>query len=302
MGKYRCPYCGSKKTRKSGINAKGQQRYYCNNCGKKSADGVNYIKDKLCPHCNSKSIKRAGYDRYDAKRYFCKDCNKYFSDKTKIPHNGVLCPVCNSEHIIKAGQTANGNQRLRCKDCGRLFVKIRMPRKPIVLKQTCPKCHCNTAVTAGQYKGIPYYKCTTCGHRYVDKPTYKQPTDQVTLQITGMYRLGVKKRAIARLLNVSYHYVQNATKQIKVLSAKTRIIEALKNGMLIKQIANDLKVTKSYVRQIMKSCLEPIVLSEKDKEIAIEFSKIFRLSKNQIRNFVPLNVVDREQLLVKMEN
>lgn len=302
MGKYKCPYCGSRKTRKSGINSKGQQRYFCNNCGKKSAEGVNYIKDKVCPLCGSIHIKKAGYDRYDNPRYFCNSCNKNFSDKTKEIHHGIICPKCKSTHIIKAGITANDKQRFRCKSCGRLFVLGGYKRKIITYKKTCPKCHNQESVKAGYYKGKSYYKCTICGYRYIDEPTYNQPTEQVLLQTQGMYRVGVKKRAIARMLNVSVHFVQKATKGMKVLNLKERIVMALKDGKLIKRIAQELNTTTVYVRQIMKNELEPINLTEHEKSIIIEFSRIFRLSRNQIRNLIPLNVVDREQLLVKMEN
>ena len=52
----------------------------------------------------------------------------------------------------------------------------------------------------------------------------------------------------------------------------------------------------------MKNELEPMTLTESQKRTIIEFSRIFKLSRIQIRNLVPLNVVDREKLLISMEN
>ena len=299
---HRCPYCGSKKLYKSGLNAKGQQRYFCKNCCRKSADGVDYVKDKTCPSCGSHNIKRAGFDRYDHFRYACKDCNKYFSDKTKPPNKIANCPHCNSDTVVKAGKTAIGTQRYKCTTCNKFFSEERQKKPRPTYAAHCPRCHHNECYKSGKYKDRQVYKCPICGHRFVGKSTYHIVTEQLTLQIQGMYRVGMKKRAIARMTSVSLTNVRKLTQGMKIPNLKERIIIALKNGSLIKRIANELHTTTAYVRTIMKNELEPMTLTESQKRTIIEFSRIFKLSRIQIRNLVPLNVVDREKLLISMEN
>lgn len=262
-----CPNCNSEKTRKSGFNDNGSQRYYCNNCHKKFTPGFSPLPkvNKECPYCHSTNTKRGGSLASGAKRYICKDCKKGFSDNTIVREEvHEICPVCNSTNINRCGKNPSGSQRYFCKDCHKRFTKDIKIRPIKYWEVRCPVCHNRYSVKAGVTgNGNQYYKCTKCNHKFLENPVYVHTTEETKNLILKMYVEGKHKKDIAKELGISDKTIYKYTKGLTHTTAQDKVRAYIIKEVLNGRDLNDLAKEVNYKPNSIMSIMTPIYKMER---------------------------------------
>lgn len=308
MGEYSCPRCGSERTRKSGFNESGTQRYLCRDCGKKftpSYNPVYYEPIKVkCVYCGSKNLKRGGHLRSGAQRYYCKDCNRHFSDTTKIREPiDKTCVNCGSSDLKRCGFNKLGDQRYLCCTCGRKFTDSKniKPQKSFLVE--CPICHYERAKKAGKTgHGNQYYMCLSCGHKYLLDGKYQHVTEEQVAIILEKFNQGMYKYAIAKDLGISTRTVYKVTKGMEIPWLKNRTEEINEREFLKqKQIAERLKTM--HEKRELKRQYEYIKRKKNIKGIIERYKKSIRSEFISVESNKTLNYIAEKYAMssIKME-
>lgn len=172
MTKFKCIYCNSENTQKSGHYVDGRQRYRCKDCHHVfGEDTIPKEKlDKVCPYCGSTRMRKAGHNKSGSQRYYCNDCKRKSSDNEvqiffEEINTDIECPYCHSHKLKKGGHLKSGAQRYICKDCNKYFSDKTEIKKDLGI--ICPHCGSKDVGTSGVDKGKQRYRCKSCKRRFI---------------------------------------------------------------------------------------------------------------------------------------
>ena len=279
---YICPHCGGR-TRKSGHNASGSQRYLCLECGRKSTEGatINLKIDKECPYCHSTNLKRGGHLKSGAARFYCKECGRYFSDKTKILEKlDKTCPYCNSNDIVRRGKLPNGKQRYQCRSCNTGFSDETIPDPTIRYDKECPICHNKTAKKAGFSKeGKQYYICKKCNHKFLIDGKYKHITEKQKELIIEKHKAGYTGLEISKMLGVGDRtirkYIKGVKRDITPEQRRKMFLNSISNlvfkGIPLQDIADKFGYKKQSIMKLVGPYYKNETITDKQRQLILKY-------------------------------